>query len=164
MNHIEADNFFENEVRGRFSKWEPESAEVSDWLFYIKSMDWDIALRAIREHKSKSRYNAPALSVFRSKARGFMPPKEKVARAGDTVFVMYEGGGRGSLQAGFYFPVIVLPHEQHLIRKAAENVRAEYETRYGGEWKIYTETTPVIMTKMRHDIRAAIKDKAKGTT
>ncbi len=156
MNYIEADNFLENEVRGRFSKWKPESAEIRDWLFFIKGMDWDVALRAIREHKSESRYNAPALSTFRAKACNFAPPKEQVAVPEDAVFVMYEGGGRGPLQAGFFFPVIVQPHEQHLLGKAAENVRRHHAERYGGEWKVYSPTTPVAMAKMRQGIRAAI--------
>lgn len=158
MNNIEADNFFENEVQGRFSKWEPEEAEIRDWLFYIKGMDWDIALKAIREYKSESRYNAPALSVFRVKARGFMPPKEKVAQPDPTIFVMYEGSGRGALQPGYFFPIIVLPHEQHLIMKAAEKARAKREEAIGGEWKTYSETTHQVMVGMRNEIRAAIID------
>ena len=155
MNSIEADNFFENEVRGRFTKWEPGEAEVSDWLFWLKGMDWGIALSAIREHKSESRYNAPALSVFRVKARGFMPPKEKTARPDDTIFVMYEGGGRGTLSSGSYFPVVVRPKEQGLIMKAAENARKYYEDCYGGIWKVYEQTTSAEMGKMRTGIRAA---------
>lgn len=156
MNSVEASNFFENHVRGRFSKWEPETAEIDDWLFYIKGVEWDIALKAIREHKSESRYNTPALSTFRAKARGFMPPKEKVARPHDTVFVMYDGGGVGTLQPGYYFPVIVLPHEQHLIMKAAENARAKREENVGGTWKIYSQTTPRQMAKMQNEIWAAL--------
>lgn len=156
MNSIEASNFFDNHVQGRFSKWEPESAEVDDWLFYIKGMAWDVALKAIREHKSSYRYNAPALSVFRTKARGFMPTPEKVERPGNTVFVFYEGGGRGTLQPGFFIPIIVLPHEQHLVMKAAENTLKMYQEGTGGEWKIYSPTTSGKMIKMRADIRGAI--------
>ncbi len=156
MNSIETLNFFEKHVQGRFSKWEPEPAEIDDWLFFLKGMPEDIALRAIREHKAESRYNTPALSTFRAKARNFMAPKEKGTVPDDSVFVMYEGGGRGLLQAGFFLTVIVRPHEQHLLMKAAQNVRQHHAERYGGEWKVYAETTPDAMAKMRHDIRAAI--------
>ncbi len=157
MNYIEADNFLENEVRGRFSKWKPESAEIRDWLFFIKGMTEDVALRAIREHKSESRYNAPALSTFRAKARSFMPPKEHVAVPEDSVFILYEGGGQGTLVAGYFFPVII---KMGNIMKIAEQVRARHEQRTGGIWKVYSQTTHQVMVQLRFEIRKALTNAA----
>ncbi len=161
MNQIEADNFFEREVQGRFSKWKPEAAEISDWMYWLKGMDRGAALQAIREHKAESRFNTPALSTFRQKVGKFAPVIEKPPPPEDSVFIMYEGGGRGTLQAGFFFPVVVQPHEQHLLMKAAENVRRHHQEWYGGEWKVYAETTPPAMAKMRDAIRAAITNGRK---
>ena len=154
MTGLEAMDFFDKHVQGRFSKWEPESAEIDDWLFYLKGLDEDVALRAIREHKSESRYNTPALSTFRAKARGFMPPKEHVEKPEDTVFIWYDGGGDTTLQSGYFFPVVVVPKEQHLIMKAAENAKRRREETYGGEWKIFQNTTGKEMVRMRCDLRA----------
>jgi len=158
MNHVESDNFFVKHVNGRFSKWEPEPAEISDWLYYIKGMEEDVALKAIREHKAKSRFNTPTLATFLTLASGLRAPKEKVDLPVDTVFIFYAGGGRGTLLPGYFCPAIVLPKEQQLIMKAAENLRKYYEDNYGGEWKVYSQTTSSEMVKMRRDIRAAITD------
>ncbi len=150
MNYIESDTFFLNEVKARFGKWTPGEAEVSDWLFYLKGMDESVALKAIREQKAETRYNTPALSTFRAKARGFMPHKEETKKPDDTVFVMYEGGGRGTLLAGYYLPIVVSPKEMHLVGKAAERTRQMHEDRVGGIWKVYTNATSKQMNDIRH--------------
>ena len=162
MNYMEADTFFEREVRGRFSKWKPEPAEISDWLFWLKGMDEDPALRAIREHKSESRYNTPALSTFKAKVAAFSPHKERPEQPEDSVFILYEGGGQGTLVAGYFIPVIIKAGN---IMKIADQVKTRMERwvdgeKFGGDWKVYSETTHQAMVQLRFEIRKAITNAA----
>ena len=152
MDRITAQHFFDNQVKTRWPDWEPEGVEVSDWLFWIGKTDEDTALQAIREHVAESRWKRPTLSKFRTYVRLKAPPGEKTEQPDPTVFVMYEGGGRGTLLAGYHFPIIVRPGDNAM--KAAERMRSAHEERVGGEWKVYSDATYPQMNGMRHEFYA----------
>lgn len=73
---------------------------------------------------------------------------------------MYEGGGRGTKLAGYYFPIFTLPGVD--VMKAAEYMRGKHEAGFGGTWKVYAETTHSVMAKMRsefHKVRVNTQGK-----
>lgn len=164
MDNISANSFFEQHVKARWPDWQPSGVEISDWLFWIGRVDENTALQSIREHRGQSNWKRPVLAKFRALVRLKSPAVEKVEQPEPTAFVMYEGGGRGTLLAGYFFPIIVPPNKVDKTMRIAENVRQYYENRNGGLWKVYAETSNSAMAKMRHGYyegRANTKGKGK---
>ena len=118
-------------------------------MFWIAKTDEDTALSAIREHASEARWKRPTLGKFRALVRLKAPRKEKVEQPEPTVFVLYEGGGRGTTLPGYFLPIITLPGVN--VMRAAEHMRGKHENGFGGEWKVYAETTHFEMVKMRSE-------------
>ncbi len=116
-------------------------------------------MSAIREHASEARWKRPTLGKFRTLVRLKEPPKEKVEQPEPTVFVMYEGGGRGTTLAGYFFPIFTLPGVN--VMNAAEHMRGKHEGGFGGEWKVYAETTHSEMANMRSEFQ---KKRVNATT
>ena len=66
--------FFENEVKGRFERWKPAGALVKDWLEWLVNVDYDIALKSIKQCKFETKLPYPSLKKFYALAKKF---KEK---------------------------------------------------------------------------------------
>lgn len=149
-------------MKPRWPDWQPTDEQMEDWVAWLSPFDWGPAKNAVREHiGSQGRFNkCPNPTQLRALLVKFHSTQADKPKGppDPTIFVVYEGGGRGALKPGYFFPIIVLPHEQHLIMKAAENARAKREGAIGGEWKVYSESTHQAMVDMRNEIRAAIID------
>ena len=115
MDQIAANYFFDKQVQPRWPDWHPEDVEISDWVFWIAKTDENTALSAIREHASGTRWKRPTLGKFRELVCLKAPRKENVEQPDPTVFVMYEGGGRGTTLPGYFFPIITAPFFIHRI-------------------------------------------------
>lgn len=152
MEQIAANYFFDKQVLPRWPDWKPEDVEISDWVFWIGKADEDTALSAIREHASQTRWKRPTLGKFRTLVRLKAPPKGKSEQRDPTVFLMYEGGGHGPRLSGYFFPIITLPGVN--VMKAAQYMRGKHEEFYGGEWKVYAESTYREMNDMRNNFYA----------
>ncbi len=144
-------------MKPRWPDWQPTDEQVEDWVMWLHPFTWESAKNAVREHAGSQTYNKrPNPAKLRALLAKYQPQKEEEkGHPEDTVFVMYEGGGPTKRLAGFYMPVVVKPHEQHLLMKAAENLRKWHEDHYGGIWKIYERTTNTEMSKMRFEFHKA---------
>lgn len=161
MQRDEAMTFISQQMETRWPDWKPNAEQLADWAKWLGPYEWDAAKNAVREHAGSQTFNKrPNPAKVRPLLAKFQPPQEQGTKSkpDNTIFVMYEGGGRGTLSAGYYYPIIVSPREQHLIMKAAENGRKYHEDRYGGIWKVYTETTAAAMNKIRSDFHSALVD------
>lgn len=64
MNRIEAADFFDKEVKGRFPDWTPTKVLIEDWLSWILPFDYDIARQAIKQHRFNTSFKSPVLKEF----------------------------------------------------------------------------------------------------
>ncbi len=162
MLRAEAANFVNDQMRTRWPEWKPSSQQLSDWAMWLGPYDYQNATNAVREHiGSQGRFNKrPNPTALRALLAKFQPRDEadKTALPEDTVFVLYAGGGIGTLQAGFFFPIIVKCGN---IMRIAEQVRAARQARIGGEWRVYSDTADKDMVKLRREMRIEL---TKGTT
>lgn len=152
MLSIEAGNFIEKEMKPRWPDWKPNTAQVADWTLWLNPYSWEVAQNAVREHAGTQTYNKrPNAAKLRPLLAKYQPHTtvEKKGMADPTVFIFYAGGGRGTLLSGYFFPVIVLPHEQSRIMQAAANERGKREEAYGGDWQVHQDTTHSAMVKLR---------------
>ena len=159
MQRSEGMKFIEEQMRPRWPDWNPNGEQMSDWAMWLSPYDYGTAKNAIREHAGSSRFNKrPNPAALRSLLAKFQPTKEQVGQEQPepTVFVMYEGGGRGTTLAGYFFPIITLPKVD--VMKAAQHMRGKHEDGFGGTWKVYAETTHSDMAKMRSEFHKARVD------
>uniref|UniRef100_A0A6M3LIV6 Uncharacterized protein n=1 Tax=viral metagenome TaxID=1070528 RepID=A0A6M3LIV6_9ZZZZ len=55
MTHIQFQNFFAEQIRGRWEKWVPSQATLDDWWDELQHYTEDVALAAIKTHKKSSK-------------------------------------------------------------------------------------------------------------
>ena len=167
MLRLEAMNFIDEQMRPRWPKpgWNPTPEQIADLVVWLSSPDitYEIARLAVREHAGSKEggFGKPKIHHLRTALNNFRPKQEtKTEQPDPTVFVMYEGGGRGTLLAGYHFPIIVRPGDNAM--KAAERMRSAHEERVGGEWKVYSDATYPQMNGMRHEFYAKRTEQTGG--
>ena len=152
MLRLEAMNFIDEQMQTRWPDWNPTAEQIADWAIWLGPYDFGTARNAVREHIGSSAFNKrPNAQKLRALLAKFQPGKaqEKTEQPDPTVFVMYEGGGRGRTLAGYFFPIITLPGVD--VMKAAGIMRAKHEEGFGGTCKVYAETSHSEMAKMRSE-------------
>ncbi len=152
MLRLEAMNFIDDQMQARWPDWKPTAEQIADWAVWLGPYTFETARNAVREHIGSSRFNKrPNAAALRSLLAKFQPRKEqeKTEQPEPAVFVMYEGGGRGTMLAGYFFPIITLPGV--VVTTAAQHMRGKHKDGFGGTWKVYAETTHSEMTKIRRE-------------
>jgi len=66
MQHFEAKEFFEQEMLGRWNKWDYTGAQANSWIAVLKQYDQQLALDAVNElyASDAGKYHTPNLSAF----------------------------------------------------------------------------------------------------
>ena len=160
MTKTEASNFVDNLLRPLHAKWLPTTTELSAWIYLFLPFDWDVAKLAVQQAWRESNFNTPARKLILEKCRDLQqkqPAKEKLPDKEPSVFVLYRGGGRDTLRAGFFQPILFLdadwPDDDDVVKQAAERMKERLEKAHGGEWKVIQATNYGKMGRIRSDMQ-----------
>ena len=161
MNSIEAIDTV-HYMKKIWPNWKPTDEEMDVWADKFRGHDEQTAVRAIKEAKFRTNFNSPPAKEINSLLKEYHPTTQRlnVEQPEPTVFLFYEGGGPGTLQAGYFAPVI--PGKKTEMPKAIESMKMHMIETYGGAWKVYMETNHRAMIKMRNEARASQVDKKAG--
>lgn len=68
MTHMESAKFFNDEIKGLWSNWNPKDAEGDLWIDVLMRWPRDIAYRAIQKHKLDDDMSVPKIKRFKQYA------------------------------------------------------------------------------------------------
>lgn len=142
MMHVEAQTFFDNEVRGLYSDWKPTAVQASKWVKALKRVTSEIAGIALQQfyETPAGDYKKPKLGKIIELARAQQqrngPVETETKTDPKPLFTLkcveHTTYRVGHLQR-FYPPnPKQIPTEDRIIMKMAENTIE----RIGGQWEI----------------------------
>ena len=148
MNQLEAERFIDQQLKPRWERWSPPPAQMSDWCYALRKLDWESALRAAQDHFRESKLNKPVIKSILALAQQYMPKEEKKTYLPPaTHFVQYTGGGDTTLVAGYYFPIYVKASDD--VDMVAQDMKETLQHEHGGEWRVYKDISAKEMIMMR---------------
>jgi hypothetical protein len=162
MQHAEALQFIDEEMRTRWPHWQPTSMQITDWAGWLRPFRWESARNALRRYASEAKYGREPepgrlLAVLRTFGAEPVDESETPDPAEiKKTWLLYMGGGPGRLQPGWFTEAHETPEAR---AKQKERLSILYTN--GGEWHIVEGMTERQMIQGRNDIRG-IKPPAEG--
>jgi hypothetical protein len=157
MRRDEAQKFIDEEMRSRWPHWESTPAQITDWVSWLMPYGWDAAKSAMRRYISDAKYGRePDPGRLMATLRAYAPA------VGDTrndegdpavtlhrMWIVYMGGGKGTLQPGYFTAAPSTPERRAELVKRLKSVYTGDE----GEWLIMENTTAREMIDARFEMR-----------
>lgn len=155
MQNDEAHRFIDEEMRPRWTHWEPTPAQVSDWASWLRPFTWDSAKAAIRRYVSEAKYGRePEPGRLVATLRAFAPAVQNTAHDGPNptdvvkrLWIVCMGGGQ--VGRGYY---VAAPYKVDARTALVERLAGLY----GGDWKVFENATEREIIAMRFELQGGI--------
>lgn len=147
MMQVEAQNFFDNEVRGLYPDWEPTAAQASAWVRSLKTFTSEIAGIALQQFYATTAgdYKKPKHGKIIELARAQQQRDGTIeTKTGGAPVLLYalkcvkhpNGKRVGTVQKFYASNLKYIPADKSLIMRWAEAMLERFKGLYNGEWEI----------------------------